>query len=515
MSEKTVEKAIHEMNRKKSAGTDGLSQDKLIMAKNILKIPLTRLINHSIEEGEFPNSWKEALITPILKKGDRTKKENYRPISCLSVASKVLEKIVCDQITNYMEKNNLFPETQHGFRKNRSTMSALAAMQQEWIENTEAKEKTGILLWDLTAAYDTIDAELLVRKLELYGFSEVTLRWFKSFLIERTQRVKIGMKISTPVKLVSGMPQGGILSPVLFIIFVADMEDWTENSGVFTYADDTSTDASSKQIEEVMRRLEKNAEGVLNYMASNGLVANPGKTVFMVIGQKQEEKLTVKVGDTMIPQTSSSRLLGMDVDDDLKWKTHVHKLVVTLDRRLFQLRRLSGQISSEAMKKVSDSLWTSKMRYGLQLIAEVRTSENQTKRTDINHIQKAQNRMLRTITKTRRLDKIKIKDLLERTNNLSVNQTAAQIKLVEMWKAAKTENYPVRMEMIQRNKNDIQTRNNQGMKFKELMRTSLRKNSFVGDGARLWNNAPVNLTNCNSIESAKREIRKYCKTLPI
>jgi hypothetical protein len=133
VSEKTVVKAMNDMNKKKSAGIDGLSQDKLIMAKDILKTPLTRIINESIEKGQFPDSWKEAVVIPILKKVDKTQKENYRPVSCLSVASKVPEKIVCEQTTSFMEKNKLFPENQHGFRKNRSTMTALAAMQQRWM----------------------------------------------------------------------------------------------------------------------------------------------------------------------------------------------------------------------------------------------------------------------------------------------------------------------------------------------------------------------------------------------
>jgi hypothetical protein len=113
VSETSVEKAINDLNRKKSSGKDGLGQDKLSMAKNILKIPLTRIINSSIEKGQFPKIWKNAVVTPILKKGEKTKKKNYRPVSCLSVLSKVL-----DQIIKFMEENNLFPENQHGFRKN-------------------------------------------------------------------------------------------------------------------------------------------------------------------------------------------------------------------------------------------------------------------------------------------------------------------------------------------------------------------------------------------------------------
>ena len=168
VSEKTVEKAMKDMNKKKSAGADGLSQDKLILATDVLKIPLTRIINSSIESGEFPTEWKEAIITPILKKGDKENKENYRPVSCLSVASKVLEKVVCDQITRFMEVNKLLPENQHGFREKRSTMTALSEMQREWATNTDRKEKTGIL----SAAYDTLDIDLLCLKLAIYGFSK-------------------------------------------------------------------------------------------------------------------------------------------------------------------------------------------------------------------------------------------------------------------------------------------------------------------------------------------------------
>ena len=177
---------------------DGLGQDKLVLATEILKIPLTRIINSSIENGEFPAEWKEALITPILKKGDREKKENYRPVSCLAVASKVLEKVVCNQITRFMVVHGLLPDNQHGFREKRSTMTALSEMQRDWASNTDRKEKTGILLWDLSAAYDTLDSNLLCQKLAIYGFSDLSCRWMKTYLTGRTQKVKVGSAISKP-----------------------------------------------------------------------------------------------------------------------------------------------------------------------------------------------------------------------------------------------------------------------------------------------------------------------------
>ena len=134
--------------------------------------PLTKIINQSIKEGKFPENWKKAIVTPVLKKGSTKDKNNYRPVSCLMVLSKVLEKVVCSQITDFMEQNDLLPENQHGFREHRSTMSAHANIQQEWAMNSDGKEKTGVLLWDLSAAFDCLDAVLLCKKLEIYGFDE-------------------------------------------------------------------------------------------------------------------------------------------------------------------------------------------------------------------------------------------------------------------------------------------------------------------------------------------------------
>ena len=201
MTSKTVEKALSKMKKKKSAGVDGLGQDQLVMGSPIISLALTSICNKSINEGQFPKDWKEALVTPVLKKGDPKLKENYRPVSCLPAASKLLEMLVCDQTTNFMESNKLLPENQHGFRAKRSTMSAWANLQREWTQNTDDKKVTGILLWDLSAAFDTLDADILVKKLELFGFVQKTRNWFYSFLTNRTQRVKIGRSMS-PVSLV-------------------------------------------------------------------------------------------------------------------------------------------------------------------------------------------------------------------------------------------------------------------------------------------------------------------------
>ena len=153
-------------------------------------------------------------------------KENYKPVSCSPVAAKVLVKIVNDQVSHFMETNNLLPQNQLGFRPKRSTMTALSAMQEQWTRNAEEKLITGVLLWDLSAAYDMVCPRLFCEKAKFYGFDELACKWFLSFWTGRSQRVKVGHNISGKLETTLGVPQGRILSHLIFVIYGADLKDW-------------------------------------------------------------------------------------------------------------------------------------------------------------------------------------------------------------------------------------------------------------------------------------------------
>ena len=193
-------------------------------------------------------------------------------------------------------------------------MTALTEIQRHWITSTEEGQKTGVLIWDLSAAFDTLDPDLLIEKLGIYGLDKKSRNWFRTFLTRRTQKVKIGSHISDPLSLISGVPQGGILSPIIFTIYGADMEDWVEHSTIFNYADDTSSSCTDKSTEVIKKKLEHDAEKMLEFMASNGLVANPNKTVFMLLGRKRNDtkncQHTIKVGDSLITSSTHTKLLS-------------------------------------------------------------------------------------------------------------------------------------------------------------------------------------------------------------
>ena len=519
VSQKQLKTHLKKLKKKKSSGIDGLSQEHLILGATKLLTPLATIINQSILEGEFPNGWKEALVTPVLKKGCNTKLGNYRPVSCLPAASKLLEIVVCDQLSKYLELNNLLPENQHGFRPRRSTMTAWQDIQLDWAMKGEKKLITGVLLWDLSAAFDTLDCEGACAKLKVFGLQERSVRWVRSFLTDRTQRVKINGAISSARKVPSGVPQGGVLSPLVFVLFVSDLQDWLTHSTAPTYADDTTTGTSGRNVEETVALMEEDASMVLKYMASNGLVANSSKTSFLLLNSGTSDyEVTVKIGEDRVKREDSAKLLGIQFQDNLQWKNQIFGkggLISSLNSRLYIVRRLKSHLSLRNVLKVVDGIFTSKIRYGLQLIGKARTKREDAVCADLWAIQLVQNKLLRLLNKTQVKDGVSTASMLKKFEMLSVNQLNVQVKLMEVWKSQKIKDYPLKIAKQSIEENICTTRASTQGKLIGIGKTTTTQNTSTSDAIRIWNMAPKEITECISVWQAKEKIKAYAKSLPI
>ena len=275
---------------------------------------------------------------------------------------------------------------------------------------------------------------------------------------------------------------------------------------------------TGKTIEEVISKLEEDAELVLRFMASNGLVANPTKTTFMVLNHKGNEKTEVRVGNSIIQQEQSSKLLGIKIEDTQKWDEQIKGkggVVNALNQRLFFIRRLKKQLNKDKITKVVNSIWCSKLRYGLQLYASTRTEESQPTTKNMEILQKTQNNMLRAVENVKISDKRSIKKMLDNQNLLSVNQTMAQIKATEMWKAINTDKNPLHLLPRQVPESGRITRSNTEGKMEMTGISTLSQCSFIEDSKRLWNQMPESVKKAKTIYKAKKEIKQYCRSLPI
>lgn len=225
-------------------GIDGINLEMIIQTLPHTLNIITSIINQSITTGVVPDIWKQAIVKPIPKTSDPVELKDLRPISLLPFMSKVLERVVCNQVTKYLEANNILPAKQSGFRAGRSTATALLDVVDDILAAQDAGKGTVLVLLDFSRAFDTINPSLLLSKLAYYGFDEDAIKWFTSYLDGRTQRVEVctdsnGTKsVSTSSSVTRGIPQGSILGPILFILYCSDICDSIKYCSHHLYADD-------------------------------------------------------------------------------------------------------------------------------------------------------------------------------------------------------------------------------------------------------------------------------------
>ena len=245
----------------KAAALDNLSGCFLKDDAKVLDKPVTDLCNLSITSGKFPDSCKYVKLKPIYKKGSLTEASNYRPISLLPLISKVIEKVIHDQTSTFLNSRNLLYNYQSGFRKNHSTDYCLSFLNDKILKGFDQGLMTGIILIDLQKAFDTIIHDILQQKLYAIGFSKHSVNWFRSYLINRTFLVNLGNAFSQPACVSSGVPQGSILGPLLFLIYINDMSQAVK-CNLFRYADDICLACQHKGINEIEKQLNKNFESI-------------------------------------------------------------------------------------------------------------------------------------------------------------------------------------------------------------------------------------------------------------
>ena len=363
-----TKKIIESMKPSSCPDVYGISPDALKLCPHVVAVPLSRVIQKALEEGKFPKLWKAARVLPTHKKGKKSAVGNYRPISILPSFSKVFETILKNTLTGYLERNNILPDSQFGFRGGLSTQEALIAVEHDLKSAKRNKMSCGALLFDLSAAFDTIDLDILTEKLRIYGADESFLAIVASFLTERSQKVYYQGSESAPISLETGSPQGSILSPILFLTLISDIEEWVSGVSVICYADDTSIFAVAPTKEGVRRLLSQGAEDVLKFMAAMRLVANPAKTNFIMFSKNGEEPILV--GHSSIAESKEATLLGVTFNKQLSWVSQSRKVETSLRQKIGLIRRLSKKLPREATIALLEPLFVSNLLHSLPVMVD-------------------------------------------------------------------------------------------------------------------------------------------------
>ena len=340
----SVLKLLQQLNPHKSAGIDNLTGKFLKEGGPVLASPITNLINLSISLSSFPDDCKIAKLKPLYKKEAKTKPKNYRPISLLPLISKIIERIIHDQTQVFLDENKILFTYQSGFRKHYSTDTCLSYLTDRVRNGFEKGSLTGMILIDLQKAFDTIDHKILTEKMSCLGFAESTIRWYKSYLTNRCFIVNVGNDFSSPGKLLCGVPQGSILGPLLFLLYVNDMPQ-AVNSDLLLYADDTCLIYTGKDINTIEEQLNTDFSSLCDWFVDNKLSVHFGeeKTKSILFGTKRQLKnqrdLDLRYGDLKIKQHSKVTYLGCILDNDLSGESMAAKVLRLVNNRLKFLYR--------------------------------------------------------------------------------------------------------------------------------------------------------------------------------
>ena len=367
-----VSNCIKELKIKKSTGYDQINSKTIKSIGNYIASPLSDVINKIFVQGKFPNSLKTGIISPIFKKGDKKVVSNYRPISVISNIAKIVEKVIKKRIVSYLETNNILSSNQFGFRQGVSTEDAIFRLTNNIHENLDNNKAVLCVFLDLAKAFDTVNHTKLLTVLEDLGFRGVALDLIGGYLENRVQRVKVGGELSEPLTVEYGVPQGTVLGPVLFTMYINGLLNQNTTGDISSFADDTVIMYTAENWNELKTIAEGDLKIVKSWFDEMYLTINFDKTKFIPFSCNRANipayshlRIIIENREFAIYKTNSVQYLGIEIDRFLRWDVHVNNLIKKLRSIIFKFRQLKSFMNHKNLKMIYHALVESLLQYGI------------------------------------------------------------------------------------------------------------------------------------------------------
>ena len=490
-----MKKCINQLNTNKPTTYNNIPAKILIEFSDVCAGLIHNFYNNSILQGTFPDAMKFADITPSHKKNDKCFKENYRPISILSSFSKNFEIIMYNDIYLYME-NRLSPYL-CGFRKGYSTQYCLMAMLERFRKALDNKQKFGALLTDLSKAFDCLNHELLIAKLAAYGFDILSLNLILSYLKGRKHRTKVNNFFSEWADIVSGVPQGSILGPLLFNIYINDIFLFTQEDRVANYADDTTPYAIESNYVELLETLHLDSQILLKWFNVNFFKLNAEKCKLLI--SSKDSGLSLEIGGGTVTCEKSVKLLGIKIDNQLTYSEHISSICKKVSLKLHALARVSYLMGKDKLRLLMKAFIESQFSY-CSLIWMFHT------RTLNNRINNLHERSLRIVYKDHQSS---FEKLLILDKSFSIHDRNLQKLATEMYKI-KNNLTPIFMHSI-----FPEAHSTYNLRKKPLFKTDNIHTTYYGTetlmyrGPKTWELVPKVIKEANTLKEFKIKIKSW------
>ena len=509
----TVIKYFKKLDNKSSTDVLSIDSKMLIIAADIIAPVLTKMFNICIMSGHVLDDWKYARVTPIYKgKGEKSDPCNYRPISVISHIAKVFEKVVQLQMMSYLIENNFISIDQSAYRKHHNTQTCLHRVVDDWLENVGDNLLTGVCLLDIKKCFDSINHELLLYKLDCYGIRENESRFFSSYLSNRKQAVKCKEIISNDKMITVGVPQGSVLGPILFMMFINDISQHIHLGTANLYADDCIIYCSGVTFDDVQSNLQKCIDDVSLWYAGNKLVLNAEKSNSMLITSKykhqnvlNDKELEIIINDCKIRQVKNCEYLGITIEESLSWEDHINKLCSSLTRKVGMLSRLRKSTPQDIMKRIYMSTVQPCIDYAISIWGN-------TTNINLDKVQRIQNYAARVITS--QFDYINVRgiEIVNALGWFNVRQRFYYFNVLLMFKCIHglaplyiSNNVLMECEMVSRSLRSCESMNI----YVPYCENFYQSKTFATTAGKFWNNLPKVLQNICDITLFKSELKKF------